>query len=107
MIVDILPIRWGHDREHSHYGTKKAKGQTLLKGLFHSAVFSVLKSDNAFCRKYHSMVGRGAGTKAARQAVARAMAATVLGVWKSGKPYEDGHREELTKRACHSAVQSL
>ena len=90
------------------YGSRRARGQTLLKSIFHNAVYATLRSDNAFRRKYEAMLQRGTHVRAARQAVARAIAATVLGVWKSGKPYDDKHREKgPKKKTCHSAVQSL
>lgn len=90
------------------YGSRRARGQTLLKSIFYNAVYGALRSDNAFRRKYEVMLQRGTHVRAARQAVARALAATVLGVWKSGKPYDDKHREKgPKKKTCHSAVQSL
>jgi transposase len=90
------------------YPPQRPRGQTLLKSILHSSVYGALRSDNAFRRKYEAMLQRGAHVRAARKAVARSIAATVLGVWKSGKPYDDKHREKKPQnKTCHSAVQSL
>jgi transposase len=88
------------------YGKKRAHGQTVLKDVFKTAVFSVLKSDNAFRRKYEATLAQGRDARAARNAVARMLAATVLGVWKSGKKYNDKHMEVTRRRnqSCHSGI---
>ena len=83
------------------YGKKRAHGQTLLKNVFKSAVLSTLKSDNAFRRKYDEMRAAGKDDSAARNAIARKLAATALGVWKSGKKYSDRHKE-VTRRRNHN-----
>lgn len=75
------------------YGNRKAFGNVQLKSIFKMAAKKVAHSDNAFGRKYERMLTQGCTEKAARNAVARALAATVLGVWKSGKKYNDHHRE--------------
>jgi transposase len=75
------------------YGNRRAFGNIQLKSIFKMAAKSVFNSDNAFGRKYKRMLSEGYTEKAARNAVARALAATVLGVWKSGKKYNDHHRE--------------
>jgi len=75
------------------YGSRKAFGNIQLKTIFKMAAKKVVHSDNAFGRKYERMLAQGCAEKAARNAVARALAATVLGVWKSGKKYNDHHRE--------------
>lgn len=88
------------------YGRKRAYGQTVLKDVFKSAVFGAIKSDNAFRRKHDEMLSNGSDVWAARNAVARMLAATVLGVWKSGKKYNDKHREVTRRRnqSCHSGT---
>lgn len=84
-----------HKRESDgkSYGKKPAKGQPLLKSVFKSAVMSAMKSNTAFRRKYEEMRAAGADDRAARHAVAKMIAATVLAVWKTGKKYNDKHRE--------------
>ncbi len=88
------------------YGKKRAYGQMVLKNVFKSAVFSVLNSDNAFRRKHEATLANGSDVRAARNAVARMLAATVLGVWKSGKKYNDKQMEVTRRRnqSCHSGT---
>jgi len=75
------------------YGVKSGFAKIQLKEVFKSAALSALMSDNAFRRKYRGMVKNGTSERSARSAVAKSLAATVLGVWKSGKPYDDNYRE--------------
>ncbi len=83
------------------YGSRKAFGNVQLKSIFKMAAKIVIHSDNAFGRKYERMLAQGSTEKAARNAVARSLAATVLGVWKSGKKYNDHHREvEPRPKGC-------
>lgn len=92
------------------YGKQRALGHTELKRVFKSAALSAIKSDNAFRRKYDEMRAAGKDDRAARNAVAKKIAATVLGVWKSGKKYDDKHKEVTRRRNrnCHSgATESL
>jgi len=88
------------------YGNKRAHGQVVLKTAFKSAAISTLRSKNAFRRKYDSMRESGSDDRAARNAVAKKIAATVLGVWKSGQKYNDKHKEVTRRRSqnCHSGV---
>jgi hypothetical protein len=95
-----------HNRESDGklYGKKRAHGNTVLKTVFKSAFLSTTHSNTAFRRKYDEMRAAGKDDRSARNAVARKIAATVLGVWKSGKKYHD-HYEEVTRRRslnCHS-----
>ena len=76
------------------YGVKSGFAKTELKEIFKSAALTTLLSDNAFRRKYDKMVTNGSTGRNARSAVARSLAATVMGVWKSGKPYDDNFREK-------------
>jgi transposase len=88
------------------YGKKRAHGQAVLKSVFKSAVLSAMASGTAFRRKYDTMRDAGKIDKAARNAVAKKIAATVLGVWKSGKKYNDRHTEVTRRRNqdCHSGT---
>lgn len=97
-----------HTRESDgkKYGKKPAKGQPMLKGVFKSAVLGAMKSNTGFKRKYDEMRAAGVSEKSAKHAVAKAIAATVLAVWKSGKKYNDKHRE-VTRRQnqkCQSST---
>jgi hypothetical protein len=80
------------------YGRKRSNGQPLLKEVFKSAVLGATKSETAFKRKYDEMRSGGADDRAARNGVARMMAATVLAVWKTGKRYNDKQREVTQRR---------
>ncbi|MDJ0764308.1 MAG: transposase [Myxococcota bacterium] len=76
-----------HKRESDGkiYGKKRALGRSILKKVFKSAALSVLGSDNLMRKKYDAMRSAGADDRKARNAVAKKIAATTLGVWKSGK----------------------
>jgi transposase len=83
------------------YGKKSAYGKTQLKGIFKMSARQVIQKNNAFRRKYEQMLAAGCDAQAARNAVARALAATVLGVWKRGKKYNDRYREVMSgKNSC-------
>lgn len=88
------------------YGKQRALGHAELKRVFKSAALSAIKSDNAFRRKYDEMRACGKDDRAARNAVAKKIAATVLGVWKSGKKYNDKHKE-VTRRRNRIAIAEL
>jgi transposase len=66
------------------YGNRRAFGNTQLKSIFKMAAKMVFHSDNAFGRKYKRMLSEGRTEKAARNAVSRALAATVLAVLPGG-----------------------
>ena len=89
-----------HDRisDGKLYGKQRARGQALLKNVFKSSVTSAMSSNTAFRRKYEEMQERGRDDRAARNAVAKKIAATVLGVWKSNKKYNDKHLEVTQRR---------
>jgi len=80
------------------YGKQQALGRSVLKKVFKSATLSAIKSNTAFRRKYDEMRAAGKDDRAARNAVAKMIAATVMGVWKSGKKYNDKHREVTQRR---------
>lgn len=83
------------------YGQKRVYGQSQLKAIFRMAALAAMKSDNAFKRKYQQMILNGGNQKAAFNAVSRSLAATVLGIWKSGKKYDDHYQEvKLRKKGC-------
>lgn len=88
------------------YGKQRALGQSTLKNVFKSAALSAIKSNTAFRRKYDEMRASGKDDRAARNAVAKAIAATVMGVWKSGKKYDDKYKEVTRRRNqnCHSGT---
>jgi transposase len=80
-----------HDQQSGgkRYGRKRVHGRSILKGVFHGAVLNCLKSNNAVRRKYDALIERGLDHRKAKGAVSKKLAATVLGVWKSGKKYDD------------------
>ena len=89
-----------HKRESDgrSYGKKRPNGQPLLKDVFKSTVLSAKKSNTAFKRKYDEMRAAGKDDREARAQLARMIAATVLAVWKTGKKYNDKHREVTRRR---------
>jgi len=80
------------------YGERKVYGNIQLKSIFKMATKVALSSENAFKRKYQQMILEGISQKAASNAVCRSLAATVLGVWKSGKKYDDHYREVMLRK---------
>ena len=95
-----------HKRESDgkSYGRKQAHGSRVLKNAFKSAALSAMISNTAFRRKYDAMRNAGKDDRVARSAISRKIAATTLGVWKSGKKYNDKHMEVTRRRNqdCHS-----
>ncbi len=85
------------------YGRQRIHGQRALKAVFKSAVYASMKSQTAFKRKYDAMIAAGTTAVAARNAVTRTLAATVLGVWKSGKNYNDKYKEVTQRRQLNIA----
>ncbi len=71
------------------YGKKRPKGQAELKGIFKSSRLAVLKGSSALKLKYELMLDNGSTQSAAYNALARTIASTSLGVWKSGKKYDN------------------
>jgi transposase len=87
------------------YGHQRVHGQRALKAVFKSAMFASMRSQTSFKRKYDAMIATGSTQKGARNAIARTLAATVLGVWKSGENYNDKYKEVTQRRHhtnCHS-----
>ena len=80
------------------YGRRRSKGQPVLKEVFKGAALKALSGNNSFRRKYDDLIAVGTNDKSARNAVTKMMAATVLGVWKSGKKYDDKHMEVTRKQ---------
>ncbi len=84
------------------YGSKKAYGRSELKNIFKSAAQDALRGKNSFKRKYDEMRTNGSTDKAAQNAVAQALASTVLAVWKSETKYKDYYREVKQKENSQS-----
>jgi len=97
-----------HVRESDgkEYGKKRARGPRMLKEAFKAAALNAIRSNTAFRRKYESMRAAGKSDRSARGAVSKMLAATVRGVWKSGKKYDDKHMEVTRRRSrdCHSGT---
>jgi transposase len=95
------------------YGKKRPFGQALLKDVFKSGALSALRGKNRFTRHYQACIAKGLDDCKARNSVSRLLAATALGVWKSGKKYDDNYdanHKEVTQRltdSCHSETESL
>jgi transposase len=89
-----------HEKESDgkKYGKKPARGQPLLKSVFKSTVMSAMKSNTSFRRRYEEKRADGADDRTAKHEVSKAIAATVLAVWKTGKKYDDKHREVTRRR---------
>ena len=90
--------RHARESDGKQYGKKPAKGQPMLKDVFKSTVTSAMKSNTSFRRRYEEKRKNGADDRTARHDVSKAIAATVLAVWKSGKDYDDKHREVTRRR---------
>ena len=69
----------------------------MLKGIFKMAVFGAAKSNTSFKRRYGELRAGGKRDRVAQNEVAKLIAATVLAVWKSGKKYNDKHRNQKLK----------
>ena len=80
------------------YGRKRSLGNPLLKEAFKGAALSAVQGQNTFRREYDNQRTKGKTDKQARHKVAKMIAATVLGVWKSGKPYDDNYWEVTQKK---------
>lgn len=88
------------------YGRKRSLGQPILKDAFKGAALSSLSGDNAFRREYDEQRAAGKDDKEARNKIAKMMAATVLGVWKSAKPYDDNYWE-VTREKNQSCCRHM
>ena len=88
------------------YEKKRAHGQSELKAIFKSSTLSAMQSKTSFRRKYDEMRLAGKDDRIARNAVSKKIAATVLGVWKSGKIYNDKYKEvtQRLNKKCHSGT---
>ncbi len=80
------------------YGRRRSLGQPVLKNAFRGAALCSLNGKNVFRREYDAQRTKGKTDKEARNKIAKMVSATVLGVWKSGKPYDDNYWEETRKR---------
>jgi len=96
----IKHIQWSDGKA---YGKIKAHGRTQLKYIFRTAAQVVLRGKSSFRRKYDEMLENGYSEKSAKHAVIRRLASTVLGVWKSGKKYNDKLWEVQRSKDCHRA----
>ena len=71
------------------YGSKRAYGNRTLKCVFKMAAHSALKSNGALRRYYEAQRDRGFSDRAARNAVARKIAAIALSLWKNSQKYDE------------------
>jgi hypothetical protein len=94
-------VKHSQNSDGKTYGKKQACGRRQLKGIFKGAALTAIRTDNAFRRKYDQKRRDGIGDKEAKNNIARMLAATVLGVWKSGKRYNDHCWEVAQQNGCH------
>lgn len=71
------------------YGSKRAYGNRTLKCVFKMAAHSALKSNGALRHYYDAQRAKGLSDSAARNAVARKIAAIVLSLWKNSQRYDE------------------
>ena len=71
------------------YGSKRAYGNLGLKCVFKMAAHSALRSHGALRQYYDSLRANGTSDSAARNAVARKIAAITLSVWKTNERYNE------------------
>jgi transposase len=88
------------------YGRRRSLGQPILKDAFRGAALSAINGQNAFRREYDRQLARGRSARQARNKIAKMLAATVLGVWKSGKPYADNYWEEVQEKNQYSIQEA-
>ena len=71
------------------YGSKRAYGNRTLKCVFKMASHSAIKSNGALRHYYDAQRSKGLSDSAARNAVARKIAAIVLSLWKNSQLYDE------------------
>lgn len=71
------------------YGTKRIWGNSILKNAFKSAANSAIHSSGALAKLYKEKLKNGCNEKAARNAVARKIAALARSVWINERMYKD------------------
>jgi len=70
------------------YGSRRGYGNRVLKCVFKMAAKSVLAGESELRTCYDELRGKGAGDKAARNAISRKIAAISLSILKSKRPYD-------------------
>ncbi len=71
------------------YGSRRAYGNRTLKCVFKMAANSALKSNGALRSYYDAQRSKGISDNAARNAVARKIAAIALSLWKNNQRYDE------------------
>jgi transposase len=92
----------GLERRHSGQGPVRTRlshrGNRQLKNVLMGAAKSAIaQSDNPFADKFQSWMIAGGKIPPARRNVARALAATLWGMWKSGKRYDPRRIQRTVK----------
>jgi len=82
----------GLERKHSGNGPEylgvPTRAHRLLKGTILGAACSAVASgNNPFAERYGRWIEQGLSSKLARRSAARALAATLWGLWKNGSAY--------------------
>lgn len=88
-------VRYSQESDGQFYGSKKIRGRSELKSVYIGMAEGVLRSQNALRKYYDRLRSKGLDHKKARTAVARKMAAIVLSVFKTEKPYDDKFEEKI------------
>ncbi len=69
------------------YGKRNTRYSRVMKCVFKTAAMAAISGDNKFRQHYDELVSSGMPEYSARNAIARRIAVTVLGVMKSGQKY--------------------
>lgn len=70
------------------------KGNPLLKNVLKSAAVTATSCDNRFCRQYQALLAAGMRPQLAKLTIARAIASTILALWRKGSTYSDNYRSK-------------
>jgi hypothetical protein len=76
------------------YGRRSSYGRRDLKAVFKTAGLVAMSGKGVMRKYYEQMLEEGKHTKTARNAVCRKIAASVLFVLKSKKPFSEKHFEK-------------
>lgn len=87
-------VRYMKMSDDKSYGSRKIHGRSELKSIFISASEGILSGETTLKKYYDSLRSKGLDHYAARKAVARRLAAIVLTIFKTSKPYDDKFEEK-------------
>lgn len=93
-------VRYKQESAGKARGSKRARGNRVLKCVFKMAAKSVLSGGNELREYYDGLRAKGTGDKAARNAVSRKIAAIALSVLKHKSPYDSSRVPGREKEAA-------